>query len=29
MHSYEIAIENWFVPADHFIGEESGLGKGF
>ena len=29
MHSYEIAIENWFVPADHLIGEESGLGKGF
>jgi len=29
MHSYEIAIENWFVPANHLIGEESGLGKGF
>jgi (2S)-methylsuccinyl-CoA dehydrogenase len=29
MHSYEIAIENWFVPSDHLIGEESGLGKGF
>jgi (2S)-methylsuccinyl-CoA dehydrogenase len=29
MHSYEIAIENWFVPADHLIGEKSGLGKGF
>ena len=29
MHSYEIAIENWWVPADHLIGEESGLGKGF
>ena len=29
MHSYEIAIENWFVPADHLIGEDSGLGKGF
>jgi len=28
MHSYEIAIENWFVPADHLIGEESGLSKG-
>lgn len=29
MHSYEIAIEDWFVPADHLIGGESGLGKGF
>ena len=29
MHSYEIAIENWFVPADHLIGGEEGLGKGF
>ena len=29
MHSYEIAIENWCVPADHLIGEEAGLGKGF
>ena len=29
MHSYEIAIENWWVAADHLIGEESGLGKGF
>ena len=29
MHSYEIAIENWWVPADHLIGEQSGLGKGF
>ena len=29
MHSYEIAIENWWVPSDHLIGEESGLGKGF
>jgi (2S)-methylsuccinyl-CoA dehydrogenase len=29
MHSYEIAIENWWVPGDHLIGEESGLGKGF
>ncbi|MFM8867192.1 MAG: acyl-CoA dehydrogenase family protein, partial [Ilumatobacteraceae bacterium] len=29
MHSYEIAIENWWVPTDHLIGEESGLGKGF
>ena len=29
MHSYEIAIENWWVPADHLIGEADGLGKGF
>ena len=29
MHSYEIAIENWWVPADHLIGENEGLGKGF
>ena len=29
MHSYEIAIENWFVPANHLIGEHDGLGKGF
>ncbi len=29
MHSYEIAIENWWVPADHLIGETAGLGRGF
>ncbi len=29
MHSYEIAIENWFVPDENLIGEESGIGKGF
>ena len=29
MHSYEIALENWWVPATNLIGEESGLGKGF
>jgi (2S)-methylsuccinyl-CoA dehydrogenase len=29
MHSYEIAIEDWFVPADHLVGEQDGLGKGF
>ena len=29
MHSYEIAIEDWFVPTDHLIGGEEGLGKGF
>ena len=29
MHSYEIAIENWWVPAANLIGERDGLGKGF
>jgi len=29
MHSYEVALENWWVPADHLIGEQLGLGKGF
>jgi (2S)-methylsuccinyl-CoA dehydrogenase len=29
MHSYEIALEDWRVPADHLIGEEAGLGRGF
>ncbi len=29
MHSYEVAFDNWFVPAENLIGEESGLGKGF
>ena len=29
MHSYEIALENWWVPASNLIGEDSGLGKGF
>jgi (2S)-methylsuccinyl-CoA dehydrogenase len=29
MHSYEIAIENWFVPDENLIGEEGGIGKGF
>ncbi len=29
MHSYEVALENWWVPADHLIGEEQGLGQGF
>jgi (2S)-methylsuccinyl-CoA dehydrogenase len=29
MHSYEIAIENWWVPADHLVGEAGGLGPGF
>jgi (2S)-methylsuccinyl-CoA dehydrogenase len=29
MHSYEIALDNWWVPADNLIGGEAGLGKGF
>ncbi len=29
MHSYEIAFDNWFVPAENQIGLDDGLGKGF
>jgi (2S)-methylsuccinyl-CoA dehydrogenase len=29
MHSYEIALENWWVPAENLIGETEGLGRGF
>ncbi len=29
MHSYEVAFDNWFVPAGNLIGLEGGLGKGF
>src|SRR5205814_2077902 len=29
MHSYEVAFENWFVPAANLIGGEGGLGRGF
>ncbi len=29
MHSYELSFDGWRVPADHLIGEESGLGRGF
>lgn len=29
MHSYEIAIENWFVANENLVGEDSGLGRGF
>ncbi len=29
MHSYELAFENWFVPQDNLIGEETGEGRGF
>jgi len=29
MHSYEVALEDWWVPAENQIGGEDGLGKGF
>jgi (2S)-methylsuccinyl-CoA dehydrogenase len=29
MHSYEIALEDWFVPATNLIGEDEGIGRGF
>jgi (2S)-methylsuccinyl-CoA dehydrogenase len=29
MHSYEVAFDNWFVPAGSLIGLDEGLGKGF
>ena len=29
MHSYEIAIENWWVPEANLIGGRDGLGRGF
>jgi (2S)-methylsuccinyl-CoA dehydrogenase len=29
MHSYEVALEDWWVPAENLIGEHDGLGKGF
>ena len=29
MHSYEVAFDDWFVPAENLIGGEDGLGKGF
>ncbi len=29
MHSYEVAFDGWWVPADCLIGGEAGLGKGF
>ena len=29
MHSYELSFDGWRVPADHLIGEESGLNRGF
>ncbi|MFZ4719200.1 MAG: acyl-CoA dehydrogenase family protein [Ilumatobacteraceae bacterium] len=29
MHSYEIALENWWVPAENLVGGADGMGKGF
>ena len=29
MHSYEVAIDGWWVPADHLVGGAEGLGRGF
>lgn len=29
MHSYELSFDGWRVPADHLVGEESGLNRGF
>jgi (2S)-methylsuccinyl-CoA dehydrogenase len=29
MHSYEVAFDNWFVPAENLVGLEGGLGQGF
>ncbi len=29
MHSYEVALEDWWVPAGNLVGGDDGLGKGF
>ena len=29
MHSYEVAFDNWFVPAGNLVGEDGGVGQGF
>ncbi len=29
MHSYEVAFDNWVVPAENLIGGPAGLGRGF
>ena len=29
MHSYELSFDAWRVPADHLIGEDAGLNRGF
>ena len=29
MHSFEVAFDDWFVPAENLVGEEGGISKGF
>ena len=29
MHSYEIALDNWYVPGNCLVGGQEGLGRGF
>jgi (2S)-methylsuccinyl-CoA dehydrogenase len=29
MHSYEVALDNWFVPGENLIGGSDGQGRGF
>src|SRR5581483_10143867 len=29
MHSFMLAFDNWFVPAENLVGEETGLNRGF
>jgi len=29
MHSYEVALDNWYVPGENLIGGEDGMGRGF
>ena len=29
MHSYEVALDGWWVPEDHLVGGRDGLGRGF
>jgi len=29
MHSFEVALDNWWVPAENLIGEADGQGRGF
>ncbi len=29
MHSFEVSLDRWRVPADHLVGGDAGLGRGF
>ncbi len=29
MHSYELSFDGWWVPEDHLVGGEGGVGRGF